>query len=235
MYIIKPQNIAAYTRCPRKAHHLWKQKPPSTVVSQVISKIIQVAYSHHAKTNEAPLWRRFPPWLDLHVPIEWRALEGAERYSQGLDLLVRLSSWYNNYYVDSAAPGLVNFPVSKPVGEYFSFSDTIPIVEIGSKVKLLDIVEGDSNVSGRSLYNDFAIQARIWGFYMFSDIMPDEYVQLVIQPKSIRPVSINITEKALEKTGKMVNHIVHSIMKGMYYPSFSEQCQKCPYAARCSI
>ena len=85
------------------------------------------------------------------------------------------------------------------------------------------------------VYNDLEVHARLWAFWKAAEMLPSEYVRIVIGPQTVRPVKIVLTEEILSKTEKIIRQILRGIRDDVFYPAFSEQCNICPFKQKCRI
>jgi hypothetical protein len=199
--------------------------------------VIKSAYIYQARRNTLVSWKRILSWAERLSLESVRHMSPKERYRDTKDLLVRLSAWYHDCYLEGYCdPGIVNLPVTLNSEATGGYSDTIDIVTVGEKLRLFDFVEASpGDYSGTKVYRDVEVWARIWGFKEASRTKPEEYVRLVIGPQTIKPVKITVLQSMLERGQKMMQQIMRGIEGEVFYPSFSEQCANCPHTQVCGI
>jgi hypothetical protein len=240
---IRPHNIAQYSKCPRKAQKSWNKQSQLSLNGKIIATVIKQGFIYRARTSQIALWKKFISWINTEIERTIPENLNQASYKENKDILIRLSHWYNEYYIPKYNdPGLINIPIIKPVGIRFLFKDSIDIVSLDKKIRMYDFVEvADESIHKtwgthpRDIYNDLSVHARLWGFRSISDLIPDSYTRIVIYPKTIRVLEWKIQKEALERTKKIIEYILDGISKGIYYPSISEQCIKCNYSTECSI
>lgn len=235
--IIQPHHISNYSRCPKKTLYTWNDKVKVSANQQIISNIIKTIYGYHLRKEKPALWRHIPGWLDRYLRESvLKALDPQARYKEAKNILIRVRSWYDKYYLEKyCEPGLINVPLKVRLDHHNFYSDSIDIVTMNNKIRLYDFDEGYGDLSGIDVYNDIKVQARIWGFWKASETKPDEYVRLRIRPQSMTSAVISINETTLERSNAVVKQITRGIKDQVFYPSVSEQCRHCPFQSNCSF
>jgi hypothetical protein len=189
-------------------------------------------YGSINKAEIAPSFKLVSYWYEIEYN---RILKNTPNYA-GKDILSRIGHWYNNYYLNSITQAISNVPVSVSI-QGQPYQDIIDVIEVGDKIRVHDFKEllGQKEAGSAVIYNDIKVHARLWGLEMASGIIPDEYVRWVILPNTIRYISIKVDKKMLEKSYKIVRHILEGIAREVWYPSVSDQCSHCPHLTYCSL
>lgn len=243
MLVVEPQHIAKYSRCPRRAQLSWNLERPSNLTFEgvVIQHVIQAAYLHVSRRKELPGWRRIVQWCDLHynkLSVDPSVVQPKE-YKSAVSLLQTLYGWYHDQFRPKALglEPIINVPVNLELGHGVVYKDTIPLIIVDKDVRLADFRQLDKsrNLAMMDVYNDFLIHTRIWGFYQVAKLLPTRYVRFFIMPESIKTVDVRITQEMLENATKISKHILTGIKDRVFYPSFSEQCMRCPFRNNCAI
>lgn len=238
MLIITPKHISDFTKCPARTWKDWISKPAIEPERLMTENIIKAAYLHYAKKEKPTTWRQILSWTQTDY-VHTLSKISINEYEDVKGILSRLSIWYDKCFLgDSCEPGIANIPVSLALGNDCYFKDQIPILGSKTKIRIYAFYHADkkeyASYFGNKIYNDVKAQARIWAFEQATDINIDEYVQFVIGPEAIKSVRISIDNKLRNKNNKNMKHILQGIKDQITYPSFSEQCNSCPYKQRCS-
>jgi len=241
MQVITPRGLKLYARCPKRFSFSWHLKPVTTIECKTIEDIIKSLYLYHARRGVLMPWKHIPPRAHQMLLETFKDLDATQEYKQTEHLLVKLSAWYNNHYLEEYCDeGVINLPVQMGLGTHLTLADEIDIVTMGKQLRLFDFDEvcdkqSLSTYTGLKVYNDLAALAKVWLFWKATDIMPEQYIRLVISAKSVKPIRLTITDRMVEKIEVFMRQLARGIQDEAYYPSFSEQCLHCPYKERCSI
>jgi len=244
MLVVEPRNIAKYSQCPRRAQLSWNIARDETCdfETTVIKQVIQAAYLHIIRKGEVPTWRRIINWADLHyqrVSVDPTVSQPKE-YKSAVSLLSCLYGWYHEQFLPSAKgiEPIINVPVYLELGHDVVYRDHIPMIIIGESITLVDfrqVVNTDVPAAAHMLYNDLTVHVRVWGFLRAAEQKPNNYTRIFIGPGSVKMTNIKITQEFLENAAKICKHILTGIKDRVFYPSFSEQCSRCPFKRNCSI
>jgi len=201
MVIVRPRNINAYSKCPKRAGYSWLDKPRLSFEGTVISNVIKAMYLYEARRECPPPWKHMPGWIDKYSGEAYCQLSPRDRYQETKNLLTRIYHWYHNYYLKNyGGAGIANVPVSIGIGNQLEFYDKIDIVGLDNKIRIFDFVEAErvKSFDTTQMYSDMLIYARIWGFCRSAETKPDEYVRLVIGPQTIKPFSLALTHLSVD-------------------------------------
>ena len=178
-------------------------------------------------------------WADLHYRRLYAKQAGDKEYKSAVSLLNALHNWYNKHFLPGikGTEGLANVPIYLELGHDVVYRDTIPAVIIKEDVRLVDFHQLDKprNVGMMDVYNDLLVHVRLWGFKHAAQQAPSHYVRLFIMPESIKVVELKVTKEMLANAATISKHILSGIKDRVFYPSFSEQCLRCPFRKGCSI
>jgi hypothetical protein len=191
--------------------------------------------------HKVPPWRRIIGWADLHYK---RLFVGSpdsksKEYKSAVSLLNTLYGWYHKLFLPKIhnTEALINIPIRLDLGHDVVYQDSIPIAIIQDNVTLADFRQLDKseNIGMMRVYNDLLIHVRIWGFYQAAQQLPSRYIRFFIMPESIKAVEIKVTKEMLANAAVISKHILTGIKDGAFYPSFSEQCARCPFRRDCLV
>jgi len=131
---------------------------------------------------------------------------------------------------------MANIPINTSYNGQ-EYADVIDVLEIGHGVRIYDFTEltKDKDSTPAIIYNDIKVLARCWGFELACGITPIEYTKWTIGPRSMKPLTIKVDEKFMEKARRIIPHILTGMAKEVWYPSVSEQCNSCPHLEYCSL
>lgn len=243
MLIVEPQHVAKYSRCPRRAHMSWNLERPSNLNFEgtVIQHVIQAAHLYVSRHGKLPTWRRVVHWADLYyrrASLD-NAVPQPKQYKSAISLLNSLHGWYHHLFTPRAkgTEPLINVPIALELGHNVVYRDSIPIVIIKNDIQLVDFRQLDKprKLGIIDVYNDILVHTRIWGFCEAAQQLPSHYIRLFIMPESIKSVKVKVTKEMLANASAISKHILTGIKDRVFYPSFSEQCVKCPFRRGCSI
>lgn len=241
MRIITPSKIDTYSRCPKRCFFSWNSKPQIDLEIEVLQDMIKKLYLFHARTGTLKPWRGMPHRTHQMLLEYVKDSDKVSEYKKVKNILYKLSVWYNGPYLNEYCDeGIINMPIRIGLGYSCIYKDSVDIVTIGKKLRLFDFKQVRDNeeyaaYNGRKIYNSLEVQSRIWGFWKSSEVLPEEYVRLVVGPIGLKPVRIKITEENIKKIDSSIVHIADGIKDNIFYPSFSKQCLSCPFAQHCSL
>jgi hypothetical protein len=201
---------------------------------QLVGDVVKSAYLFSERTGRSPGWRRIVRWTERAM----RDSLADERYKEFKNILTRLHDWYFRVYeAGDESSGMINIPLSVPLGLHYTYYDQLDILGIGNKIELFDIVGADfcRPRKGQKVFNEISIHARIWGVREALKICPDVYTRIIISPKSVRARSLQVSQDSLERTGRYIKYLLTGMINNIAYPSVSEQCDSCPFLTGCSI
>jgi len=234
-----PLQIAAYVDCPRKAWLDWYvPRPSSSPVNVLIENTIKSAYLYQARKGIIPTWKAVSRWAVVGISKLNNSSGINENYEDNKAILVKLSNWYNKYLtLDQCDQGIINVPIKLCLDYTFTFEDTIPIVSIGSSVRLYDFkhITRPSVYQAKNMYNNFEVQSRIWGFWKATNILPTEYVWLINSPGTIKPLNHSISLDRMRRLEVYIRQALRGIKDNAFYCSFSRQCRTCPHVSACEL
>jgi hypothetical protein len=233
MLFTNARQIKTYSQCPRKAFLSWKQEPVQSLDVRIISDVIKQIYMYHARKGKIVSWRFVFKWTERRLTQELSFASQNEEYKEVKECLTRISYWYNKHYLDNYADiGLVNLPMAVGLGSKFTLRDSIDLVIISKQgVKLVDFVNVPHSkvINQIDIFNDLEAQVKAWLFWKAAEEFPVEYVRMVIKPQTIYPVKIMLTKKGLNYIERLIKHIGSGMSHDIFYASFSEQCNYCPF------
>lgn len=233
--------IIKYSKCPKRCELEWHNTEKIDVEEQIIQDVIKAMYLQHTRDREVLSWKTVLLHTERRLISQLPDLLPRQQYRETKGYLERLSRWYSDYYLkEYAYPGLTNVPVVMRLDHYMIFRDSIDIIIPGDKIKLFDFCRSDKGESPRNypikqVHNDLAAQVKAWAFWKAAEILPSEYVRIVIGPHTLRPVRSFILKSHLEKVERIIKQILRGMKDGVYYPSVSEQCVDCPHKPICCI
>jgi len=242
MFVVSPDKIVSYTRCPNLCLFSWNKKKKVSPETKVIRDAIKLGYIYHSQTNKVVPWRRFIGWTERLIAENLPELSTTEEsYKRTKNFLSQLSKWYNDFYLpEYCDPAYTNLPITIGLGSRVTYSDEIDLVTVGDKIRIFDfegVYDGKQVISynGLKVYNDLLVWVRIWGLWRAAYIEPKEYIRVLVTPRSIKPVRITILKSMLERSEKIVRQATKGIEDEVYYPVFSSQCIRCSYREGCSM
>jgi hypothetical protein len=223
----------------------WNLERPSNLNFEgtVMQHVVQAAYFNLSRRGKMPTWRRIVNWTDLYyrrASLD-SAIPQPEQYKSAVSLLNTLHGWYHNQFIPRVRgkdiEPLINVPVCLELGHDVAYRDVVPLVIIRDDVRLVDFRQLDKTrkLGMIDVYNDLLVHVRIWGFQQAAQQVPSSYIRFFITPESIKPVEMKITKEMLANAAVISKHILTGIKDRVFYPSFSEQCVKCPFRRNCLI
>lgn len=229
------KQLAQYSRCPKQAYYDWNNPPSSPLTDEaIISTIIKKIYVHHTRFEKLMPWRKVLR-LTTSTFFDFIPTENRAAYLESKNYLTRISSWYNGPYLQKYSDeGIMNVPLKIGLGHHFSLTDTVELLTVGKDIKIFDF-DVNGSLNKIMLYDDIIVHMRLWLLWKMSDTLPSKYVRIVIRPHTVTPVEIQVNKKMVENMEKTVKHLTRGIHDGVFYPSFSVQCDRCVHAKRCHL
>lgn len=238
MLTVNINRIIKYSQCPKRCEFEWHVQEEIDVEERIIQDVVKGMYLQHTRDRKPISWKQVLLHTERRLVSKMPDLVPRQQYRETKGYLERLSNWYSDYYLkDYAYPGLTNVPISIRLDNFVVFEDSIDIVVPGDNIKLFDFRKTEEIKSHASIHvhNDLAAQTVAWAFWKAAEVLPKEYVRMVIGPRSLRPVRSFITEGRLKKVEGIIRQILRGMKDGIYYPAVSEQCDSCPHRSYCCI
>lgn len=227
--IVQPQDILAYASCPLYCKATFGSSRTSPPEVALVGSLIKRVYNYHARHGELVDWKRVRRWIEesLSKNLEYREIKG---------VLLKFQYWYDLYLKEYCDKGVANLPVVIKLDNIMMYRDMVPLVTTGKKLRLYDFRLGTRDYPVRRIFNDLLAQARIWGLWRAAEVMPEEYVRIVIAPESIRMVRMNVLPDVVEKKIEpIVRQILRGIRDEVWYPAISVRCDGCAFKPSCSL
>lgn len=234
MQTIYPQDILAYTQCPRRTlHDNGTVKQKSSRLS-VFKSVVKKAYKYQLKYRQYPLWRTVSNWLDKEIKTQ---VKSKKDYTNYTSLLPIIHKWYHKNFIHESTHLIVDLPIIINLDGRITYYDVIDLVLMDNKIEIVDFGTADKleSINSLTLYNDHLTQLRAWGLYRVFEIEPEKYTRYYMTKTTVEPVSYFLRGKVLETAEKLVQHAAYGMFNGSYYPIRGEQCNTCPYFINCSF
>jgi len=238
MLIIKPWNIEAYTKCPKRAYFSWNTLFKKNANLEVITRAIKKTYSTHAKRQLPLSWRAVSQFTTSAINEQVAAIEKGTSYGAPSNSITKMGTWHERYYKNAYCyEGLVNFPIYLGIDNSHVFKDTIDVVTIENGVRLYDFKEipNLATLLAKEAHSDIITLSRIWGFYQHTQMVPVEYIRFTVTKKTLKAVVIKVDQKLLDKATRIVGQLLQNIRHDVFYPSESKDCAECPYLNKCYL
>lgn len=233
--VVSPELLALYAKCPNKVKYL-KQKIRGKGLSihgKIVKIIIQKYHQSLAQSGYEPTQRQIIGWIESECRRLLRSSDPQEVYLQSKDVLVCIERWQKNVFQKYPLSGLINIPVDLTLDYDVFFQDTLELVLLSPEMTLL-IAFSEDEITSEGLYSSLQVQSKIWGFYRATEHKPTMYINLLISPKKVVDIPIQILPTTLGKSESNMKHIMRGLREKVYYPVRSGQCKSCPYRDRCS-
>jgi hypothetical protein len=238
--IVNANHIDAYTRCPRFTKNEWesictKRLSPAAAA---IRQLVQFVYTTHYQTQKPVPWSAITEQLNNFMIEQMITDPSREDYLQAVSFLDKLSIWYHQYYLaKECIPGLINMPTYMNLGHQVIIKESIDVVLITDKIKLIDFADIDrlDHANGSLLYNDWVMQVKAWAFWRATETKPTHYARIYIGEQSVKEVIIQLNDEMFRRTEQVIRYLLTGIKDQIFYPSFSRQCTKCKYCVDCAI
>jgi CRISPR/Cas system-associated exonuclease Cas4 (RecB family) len=242
MLKVTPRHIESYTKCPKRTWFNWSNIPELSLNLSAVTAVIKQVHLYQSRKNTIMPWRHVFSLLERELNKQLkRYTDPVYKYKLTTALLSQLYTWYHDHYLEKYFDdGISNFPVRLTLAPNLWFHDEVDLITVGSKVRLFDFVEASQQDTYASytpsrVYNSFFVQARLWGFWKFTETQPTEYVRLVLGSQALKMIRISIRESMLKRTEEVLRYVIRGMKDKIWYPSFSEQCNTCPFTQRCHI
>ena len=232
MYVVSPAKIKSFTLCPRKTWLEWNWPLPKVEgLDLLLENIVKSAYLYHSQKGDIPPFRKISSWT-------MKGLQnlGPENYDTE-HILAVMGLWYSKY-LRLCDQGIINVPMKLSIDYSTYYNDTIPIVSVGKQARLHDFVhltKTPGSYSMKNLSNDIEVQARIWGFWKATDILPVEYVRWIHSPNTIKVVQMPVHEYNMPRYSKYMKQIIRGLKDSSFYCAFNEQCYNCVHKTTCML
>lgn len=232
---VSSHSIETYSKCPKKLYYQGSQKilPPSEYLSpnsQILASVIKDTYRHISRKGSIPKWYYFARWVESYYKTLYQTKVVDVQHTK--ELLAGLYKWYKDVFPKYMDTTYVNFPIQISLDEQIRYEDYIDLVTVGDKLRIF--VFGEGKLTGKEVYNNLRFQSILWGFYKFADKVPDEFICLSIDQMNITPITLYPMAGMLNKTETFVRQILTGVRGNVYYPSFGQQCNTCPYENICN-
>lgn len=231
-------DLQAASQCFRYYHFLKTvATKPTNQLTYITQKVIQKCYIKASETGYKAEWRQIIGWVDtqvfasvdIHNDGEYKTAKRQSEY-----ILLFLYKWYRNIYLASTGVGYVNIPIEKSITYRHTVQATVPLVTLEDIPYLVLI--GDKVQTEYSLRKDLYVQGLAW---MIADEL--EVNQIGIQYFCLKVqggfdvTTYSIKDKQLHRIADVINQVAQLVGSGVDFPSYTEQCELCPFKRRCKI
>lgn len=231
------KDIAYFSKCPQFfTFSQTKRLPPPSLRLSIIEKVIKRAYIKRTDYEKKTEWRSIVGWIDKEV-FRNVDVENEESFNAGRKLaeniLTFIQKWYEFDYIRDPAASYVNVPVVYDFVTSIVYGN-IPILQVADipTIIYIDEFEYDSF----KIYN--SITAMGWACMLLEELDIDEIKvsHLSVGPASgIKRNPVTVKKTKCKKVRSIVKQITSSIEAGINYPSFTTECNLCPFRQNCRV
>ena len=231
-------DLQAASQCFRYYHFLKTVEPkPTNRLTDITQKVMQKCYLKASETGFKAEWRQIIGWVDarvfrdvdIHNDGEYKT---AKRHSEYI--LLFLYKWYRNIYLPGTGVGYVNIALEKPITYRHIVQATAPLVTLEDIPYL--VMVGDKVQVEYELRRDLYVQGLAWMIADELDLdkIGIQYFCLKVQG-GFDVTSFLVKERYLSRIKSAVNQVAQLVGSGVNFPSYTEQCESCPFKRRCRI
>lgn len=232
------KDIAYFSKCP-KFFDFSKTKilPSSSFCLSIIEKVIKRAYIKRTDYEKKTEWRTIVGWIDKEV-FRNVDVENEEAFDAGRKLseniLTFVQKWYEFDYIRDTAASYVNVPVVYDFVTSIVYGN-VPILQIDGDIPTIIYID-ELEHDNFKIYNN--IVAMAWACMLLEELDIDEIrvSHLSVGPDAgIKRNPVTVKKTKCGKVRSIIKQIAFSIEAGIYYPSFTAECNFCPFRQNCRI
>lgn len=228
MKILQEQHLKDFTYCPNyyKFNRNNQIARPVSIAERVIKSCIRDASVLSKRTD----WKT----IRSRVLTEVSSVTDTQHlYNQTIVLLESLRNWYLNNYRDTERNEyLHNVVLTEEINETKLETIIDGLIIKGKQVTLIEFTDLENT---DEILRDIRLKLKL---YLLGkrDIKITKILAIRCTDTSVKvnQLYIHDVDNINYKTNQVINLIVFSIDRGIYYPSVNPGCSTCPYKSICS-
>lgn len=202
----------------------------------ISARVINKCYVRSSQSGFKASWRLIVGWVDKlvfrRVEVSNReAFDAAKKISE--KVLIFLSAWYKKIYIPEHFHTVTDVPLEEELGSHVIFA-TAPIIKI-AKYPTIVMIDDVAVTMGR-LYNNIEVRGLQWMVAKALDC-GTVAVEYLYMGKTGVLDNRTMYAKADDhvRTRSSIAQVASLISMKADWPSVTDQCLTCPFAARCKL